>query len=137
MQNGRPILLVEGPATDTPVAKRVLDDLGISDCVLCLATTPETLTYLRTRAKQKPCVVLVSVDESDSDGLVTLRTIKADDQLRTIPVVVLGPSDDHRMVDESFELGAAGYMVKSSDYAETAATMRTLHEYWNLSELPK
>ncbi|MEN6338285.1 MAG: response regulator, partial [Phycisphaerales bacterium] len=66
-----------------------------------------------------------------------LRTIKQDDQLKSIPVVVLGPSGDHDIVDESFELGAAGYMTKSPDTREFSATMRTLYEYWSLSELPK
>jgi two-component system, chemotaxis family, response regulator Rcp1 len=137
MQTGKSILLVESPTTDAPAVKRALDDLGIADCVVCSATAPEALTYLRTRSAQKPCVVLVSVDESGGDGLATLRTIKADDQLRSIPVVVLGPSGNHRMVDESFGLGAAGYMAKSPDYGEVAAALRTLHEYWSLSELPK
>jgi CheY-like chemotaxis protein len=137
MQAGKPILLVEGPETDVPVAKRILNDLGIADCVFFCVATPEALTYLKTRTEPRPCVVLLDVDQVGDDGLATLRTIKADDQLRTIPVVVLGPSGDRRMVDESFGLGAAGYMVKSPDYAQVAATMRTLYEYWSLSELPK
>jgi hypothetical protein len=41
------------------------------------------------------------------------------------------------MVDESFGLGAAGYMAKSSDHLEFAERMRTLHAYWSLSELPQ
>ena len=73
---------------------------------------PEAITFLKTQREQRPCVVLLSVDESSEDGLATLRTIKQDDQLRSIPVVVLGPSGDSRMIDESFGLGAAGYMVQ-------------------------
>jgi len=137
MQPKRPILLVEDPAADTPAAKPALDNLGMGDRVICSATMPEALVHLKARTEQRPAVVLLSLDDAGGNGLATLRTIKADDQLRTIPVVVLGPSDDGRIVDESFGLGAAGYMVKSPNQREFSKTMRTLCEYWSLSELPK
>jgi CheY-like chemotaxis protein len=136
MQPKRPILLVEDPEANTGVTRHALDELGISDRVVRTAV-PEAITYLKGRREQRPCVVLLSVEDSEIDGLATLRTIKQDDQLKSIPVVVLGPSGDHRMVDESFGLGAAGYMAKSPDTVEFSATMRTLYEYWSLSELPK
>ncbi len=136
MQPKRPILLVEDPEAGEQVARRALDGLGIGNRVVS-AAIPEAIPYLRDQAEQRPCVVLLSIDEAGDDGLATLRTIKQDDQLRTLPVVVLGPSGDNRMVDESFGLGAAGYMIKSPDYLEFSETMRTLYEYWNLSELPK
>jgi CheY-like chemotaxis protein len=136
MQPKRPILLVEDPAANTPSARHALADLGIGDCVV-KAAMPEALRYLKAQSEQRPCVVLLSVDEPGDRGLAALRTIKQDDQLRSIPVVVLGPSGDSRMVDESFGLGAAGYMVKSPDDREFSEAMRTLCAYWNLSELPK
>lgn len=136
MQPKKPILFVEDPEAHIPVAKPALDHLGIGDRVVS-ATMPDALGYLRSQGEQRPCVVLVSVDESSDDGLATLRTIKQDDQLRSIPVVVLGPSGNSRMIDESFGLGAAGYMAKPRDCREFSETMRMLYEYWSLSELPK
>ena len=136
MQPKKPILLVEDSEANTPVAKHALDELGISNRLIS-ASVPEAMHYLRTPGEQRPGVVVLSVDDAGEDGLAALRTIKQDDQLRSIPVVVLGPSGDSRMIDESFGLGAAGYMTKSSDQLEFAATMRTLYEYWSLSELPK
>jgi len=135
MQPKRPILLVEGPEADMPVTRCALDHLGIGDRVVWTAV-PEVFAYLKGHGDQRPCVVLLSVDDS-GERLQTLRTIKQDDQLKSIPVVVLGPSGDHDIVDESFGLGAAGYMVKSCDTQQFSATMRTLYEYWSLSELPK
>ncbi len=136
MQPKRPILLVEDPEAGEQVARRALDGLGIGDRVVS-AAIPEAIPYLREQTEHRPCVVLLSVDDTGDNSLATLRTIKQDDQLRSLPVVVLGPSGDNRMVNESFGLGAAGYMVKSPDYLEFSETMCTLYEYWNLSELPK
>jgi CheY-like chemotaxis protein len=136
MQSKRPILLVEDPEAGEQVARRALDGLGVGNRIVS-AAIPEAIPYLKNQAEQRPCVVLLSVDETAGDSLQTLRTIKQDDQLRCLPVVVLGPSGDNRMVDESFGLGAAGYMAKSPDYLEFSETMRTLCAYWSLSELPK
>ncbi len=136
MQSKRPILLVEDPEAGEQVARRALDGLGVGNRIVS-AAIPEAIPYLKNPTEQRPCVVLLSVDETAGDSLQTLRTIKQDDQLRSLPVVVLGPSGDNRMVDESFGLGAAGYMAKSPDYLEFSETMRTLYAYWSLSELPK
>jgi len=136
MRSRKPILLVEDAAADTRAAECTVADPGLGDRVVS-ATTPETLAYLKTRREQRPCVVLLTVDEDSDDQLATLRTIKQDEQLKSIPVVVLGPSGDSRIVDESFGLGAAGYMVKSLDHSELSATLRTLYQYWSLSELPR
>jgi len=137
MQPKRPILLVEDPAAEAPAAKRALDDLGIGDHVICSATMPEALVHLKAEPEQRPAVVLLSLHDSCREGLTTLRTIKSDEQLKAIPVVILGPAGDGRAIDESFGLGAAGYMVKSSDHHEFSQTLRTFCEYWSLSELPK
>jgi len=136
MRVKKPILLVEDPAGSILGAGCAAADLGLGDRVVS-ATTPQTLTYLKTKREQQPCVVVLTVDEASADGLATLRTIKQDEQLRSVPVVVLGPSGDSHMIDESFELGAAGYIAKSADHTELSATLRTLYEYWSLSELPR
>lgn len=136
MQPKKPILLVEDPGAGAPIARETLDELGIRDRVVSVAM-PEVLAYLKAQGAERPHVVLLSVEESGDDGLTALRAIKQDDQLRSIPVVVLGPSGDRCIIDESFGLGAAGYMAKSPDHLEFSETMRTLYAYWDLSELPR
>lgn len=136
MRSRKPILLVEAPAANMPGGECAGDDLEITDRIHS-TTTLETLTYLKTQRQQRPCVVLLTVDKANDDRLATLRTIKQDEQLKTVPVVVIGPSGDSRMVEESFGLGAAGYMVRSPDRAGAAEMLRVLCRYWSLSELPK
>lgn len=129
------MLLVESPEADPSATSSALHHLAVAEQVVWTAV-PEVFTYLKRHGEQRPCVVVLSVDES-GDRLATLRTIKQDEQLRSIPVVVLGPSGNRHIVEESFGLGAAGYMTKSSDTQELSETMRTVYEYWSLSELPK
>lgn len=137
MRRERSILLLEGCKAVAPTARQILDAMGVSSELMCAAAAPETLNYLKTHAAEQPCVVLLEVDGSAGDGLATLRTLKEDERLRSIPVVVLGPSGDARMVNESFGLGAAGYIPKLPDSHELAGAVRTVCEYWALSELPR
>lgn len=129
------MLLVEGAEDDLSATRSALGHLSAAERMAWTAV-PEVFTYLKKHCDARPCVVLLSVDDS-GDRLATLRTIKQDDQLRSIPVVVLGPSGNRHIVEESFGLGAAGYMTKSSDTEELSETMRTVYKYWSLSELPK
>jgi len=62
--------------------------------------------------------------------------IYRDKALKKIPVVILTTSNSDRDVIESFELGAAGYMVKSVDYEKFVETIRAIDQYWTLSKLP-
>jgi DNA-binding NarL/FixJ family response regulator len=70
------------------------------------------------------------------DGTEFLRIVKADKELKKIPVVILTTSNSDRDVVEAFELGAAGYMVKSVDYEKFVETIRAIDQYWTLSKLP-
>jgi DNA-binding NarL/FixJ family response regulator len=70
------------------------------------------------------------------NGIEFLKTIKTDEALKKIPVVVLTTSKDEHDIAESFKLGVAGYMVKSVDYESSVETIKTIVLYWILSELP-
>ena len=50
---------------------------------------------------------------------------------------MLTTSKEKQDVLESFELGAAGYMVKPVDYAKFVEVLSTVMIYWSSSELPK
>ena len=70
------------------------------------------------------------------DGAEFLKIVKTDKALKKIPVVILTTSNSDRDVIESFELGAAGYMVKSVDYEKFVDTIKAIDMYWTLSKLP-
>lgn len=137
MLSRKPILLVGGEGKEGSFARLALNEAGLGEDIVQSATAPEALNYLRGCYTERPRVVLLDVGNVDREGLDTLRAIKGDEELRSIPVVVFGPSDDRRTVDESFDLGAAGYMGTSVDPAAFTWALRTVCEYWSLSELPK
>lgn len=70
-------------------------------------------------------------------GIEFLQVVKADSDLKCIPVVVLTTSDEQKDKLESFKLGVAGYMRKPVDYQQFVEIIRTIDAYWTISESPE
>jgi len=136
MRNSKPILLVEDDRIDAMAVKRALKDLKVTNKLIHTTDGEGALEYLRDESNKKPCVVLLDLKMSKMNGIEFLKIVKADDELKKIPVVVLTTSKDEQDVVESFKLGVAGYMVKTFDYKKFVETIRAIDLYWTLSELP-
>jgi len=137
MQTLRPILLVEDDNVDAMTVKRALKDLHIDNTLVHSLNGEDALRYLAETDKAKPLLILLDLNMPKMNGLEFLKVIKANRHLKPIPVIVLTTSKEKRDVLESFELGAAGYMVKPVDYARFVEIISTVVMYWKSSELPK
>lgn len=137
MKDSMPILLVDDDRTDAMLFKRALADLKITNPLIHLTDCSEALEYLTNQDNKKPWIVITDLNTPQMSGLEFLTTVKAHNTLREIIVIVLSGSGDERDVDESFRLGAAGYMIKPLDYKKLVEIIKTIHAYWTLSELPQ
>jgi len=95
------------------------------------------LDYLRQRgdyaapdAAPRPALILLDLNMPRKDGHEALREIKADPELRHIPVVVLSTSAAEQDVFGSYDLGASSYVTKPSSFDDLLALMGTLSAYW-------
>jgi len=136
MQNSKPILLIEDDDVDVMTVKRALKDLKVKNQLVPIGDGEEAIDYLKKESGMKPCIVLLDLNMPKMDGAEFLKIVKADKTLKKIPVVILTTSNSDRDVIESFELGAAGYMVKSVDYKKFVETIKAIDTYWTLSKLP-
>jgi CheY-like chemotaxis protein len=136
MTNSKPILLVEDENIDVLTVKRAFRDLKVANELVPAHDGEEALEYLRSQSNTKPCVILLDLNMPKMDGAEFLKIIKKDEALKKIPVVVLTTSNTEQDIVKSFELGAAGYMVKSVDYHKFKEIIRTIDLYWTLSKLP-
>ena len=134
--NSRPILLAEDHQIDAMMVERALKDLKVTNPLVHSVNGEEALEYLRNDNNKKPCVILLDLNMPKMNGLEFLRTVKADKALKKTPVVVLTTSKEEQDIAQSFELGAAGYIVKVADYEKFVKTIETIDMYWTLSELP-
>jgi DNA-binding NarL/FixJ family response regulator len=116
--------------------KRAPKDLKVSNQQVLISNGEEAIKHLKKENTTKPCFVLLDLNMPKMNGAEFLKTVKADKTLRKIPVVILTTSNSEQDVIESFELGAAGYMVKSVDYENFVETIQAIERYWTLSKLP-
>jgi len=136
MQNSQPILLVEDDSIDVMTVKRAFRDIEVKIELVPTGDGEEALAYLRDDGNTKPSVILLDLNMPKMNGTEFLKIIKADDGLKKIPVIVLTTSNSEQDIAKSFELGAAGYMVKSVDYKRFMEIIKTIDSYWTLSKLP-
>jgi CheY-like chemotaxis protein len=137
MKDSRPILLVEDDIVDAMTVGRVFKDLKITNSLVHMTDGECALDYLRNDGSDQPCVILLDLNMPRMNGIEFLKIIKADEELRKIPVIVLTTSKEEQDKIETFRFGVAGYMVKSIDYKKFVETMRIVDMYWTLSELPE
>ncbi len=135
MQNSRPVMLVEDDNVDAMMVKRAFKNLEIANQLVRKLNGEQALEYLRD-SNAKPCVILLDLIMPRMNGIEFLKIVKADEILKSIPVVVLTTSKEEQNIVESFKFGVAGYIVKSVDNKKFTEAIRTINLYWILSELP-
>ena len=137
MQKLKPILLVEDDSVDAMTVKRAMRDLQVNHSVIHSVNGEEAMNYLTSPDTEKPFVILLDLNMPKMSGIEFLKVMKTRPDLKTIPVIVLTTSKEKRDVLDSFELGAAGYMVKPVDYVKFVEILNRIMIYWSSSELPK
>lgn len=70
------------------------------------------------------------------NGIEFLRELRADPELRPIPVIVLTTSNEDKDKVEAYNPNVAGYILKTVTFSNFVETVATLNKYWTLSEIP-
>ena len=136
MRNSKPILLIEDDSADATMVRRVFEDLNLTNLLIHSNNDKDALDHLRSEGNTKPFVILLDSNMPKMNGSEFLKVVKADDALKSIPVVALTTCSDEQHIAEKFELGVAGYVVKPIDYKKFLEAIRVIHMYWTSSELP-
>lgn len=136
------ILLVEDNPNDAELTLEALSRHNLANDVTWVHDGAEALDYLYSREQyadrlsRDPVVILLDLKLPKVDGLEVLRTIKGDERLRTIPVVVLTSSREERDLVESYKLGVNAYVVKPVDFNAFINAVRDLGVFWALINEP-
>jgi two-component system, chemotaxis family, response regulator Rcp1 len=78
----------------------------------------------------RPDLVLLDLNLPRKDGREVLAEVKADPDLRGIPVIVLSSSRAYRDVAQAYALQAASYLVKPVELDEFVRVIRAIEAYW-------
>jgi CheY-like chemotaxis protein len=81
-------------------------------------------------------VVLLDVNMPRMNGIELLRELRADPELRFLPVVMLTTSNDERDKIDAYALNVAGYILKPVTFERFVECMKVIKLYWTMVEFP-
>ncbi len=140
MRNGSPLLIVEDNETDVLCMKKAFEKNGIGKTIITASNGEEALAFLKGECPEKgtriPNLILLDLNMPIMNGFEFLAAIKSDDQLKTIPVVILTSSTSAMDMNDSYRNSVAGYIEKPMDPDDYLDIARVLDQYWSLSYLP-
>lgn len=128
------ILLVEDNPGDARLTREALRDARVRNNLHVAADGVDALAFLRRQGKHaavaKPDLILLDLNLPKKDGREVLEEIKADDQLRHIPVVILTTSQAERDIIESYRLRANAYVTKPVDLEQFLKVVQSIEHFW-------
>lgn len=137
------ILLVEDNPNDEELTLRALKKANILNSVVVARDGAEALDYLFAQgayagrdAKEFPMVVLLDLNLPKIGGLDVVRSIRANEHTKMLPVVILTSSREDKDLASGYRSGANSYIVKPVDFTQFANTVRQLGMYWLVLNQP-
>ncbi len=140
-----PILIVEDSPEDYAIVLRAFKKAHIANGIVRCQDGDEALDYLLRRGAfaegygwRRPALILLDLNLPGTGGVEVLAAVKADVDLRSIPVVILSNSQAETDVNRCYALGAAGYIRKQIQLKQLEDSIRVMSRYWfEIVHLPK
>ena len=135
------ILLVEDSPGDVTLTIEALRDAKVANNLPVARDGEEALRFLRQEAefadRPRPDLILLDLNMPRKDGREVLADMKADDELKRIPVVVLTTSQSEDDVAAVYNLSANCYVAKPVDLDQFLGVVRAIDDFWlSLVKLP-
>ncbi len=127
-------LMIEDDPAHTMLLKRAFKQCGVVEDLSHQSDGEVALRYLKAEGehaqRKRPDVILLDLNLPKVSGLEILKAVKADDTLKTIPVIVLTTSsaDDDRTA--AHELGVNSFLTKPISYDRFREMIADVRHYW-------
>lgn len=132
----RNILLAEDDLHDVELTLAALGEHNLANKVTVVRDGAEALDFLyrrgdyQSRTPGNPILMLLDLKMPKVNGLEVLKVIKADEALKTIPIVVLTSSRETPDLTECYRHGVNAYVVKPVDFGEFMKAVKQLGVFW-------
>lgn len=134
------ILLVEDNPNDVRLALRALGKYRLTNHIEVVRDGQAALDFLFDEEGQvrehKPRLILLDLKLPKVNGLEVLERIKANPELRRVPIAVMSSSREDSDIDKAYELGVNSYIVKPVDFEQFTEAVQQLGFYWLLLNEP-
>ena len=136
------VLIADDDLGHVRLIEKNLDRAGLHNRIERFENGQDILDFLfgrgaRRRAREAPYLLLLDIRMPKVDGGEVLRQIKADPELKKIPVIMLTTMDDPREVERCHALGCNNYVVKPVDYEKFAEAIKQVGLFIALVQVPE
>lgn len=137
----RLILLVDDSPDDIMIAKRAFEKCQIRNKLYVTRDGEEAIQFLRKEGNYKDAptsaLVILDLNMPKVDGFEVLETIKSDDELKSIPIIVLTSSERDEDIQRAYKLGCNSFIVKPASFNDFVEAVMEIKRYWLcLSKIP-
>lgn len=136
------ILIAEDDMGHAALIRKNLIRAGITNSIIHFKDGQEVLDFLFNtgdgphREKGISYLLLLDIRMPKVDGVEVLRRVKADKELRKIPVIMITTTDDPREVVKCHEYGCSNYITKPVDYEKFVESIKKLGYFLMVVEIP-
>lgn len=131
------ILIADDDAEDRMLTKDALEENHLSNRLQFVEDGEQLMDYLHHRGKftdkniyPAPALILLDLNMPKKDGREALKEIKADKELRRIPIVILTTSKAEEDILRTYDLGVNSFITKPVSFTALVDIMQTLSKYW-------
>jgi two-component system, chemotaxis family, response regulator Rcp1 len=128
------ILLVEDSPSDVELTIEAMRDAKVANQLHVVTDGVEAMAFLRQSdqydAAPRPDLVLLDLNLPRKNGKEVLAEMRADEDLRAIPVTVLTTSKAESDILRSYQLGANCFITKPVHLAEFLDVLRSIEDFW-------
>lgn len=128
------ILLVEDNLIEIMKMKRTISLLKLEHTLLEAKNGEEALKVLEDKANI-PDIILLDLNMPKINGIDFLKILKADEDLKHIPTIILTTSSNQKDLLECYKIGMSGYVLKPLKYDDYVKKIETVLTYWSVNEL--
>jgi len=128
------ILLVEDNPGDVRLTREALKEGKVTNNLSVVRDGEQAMAFLRRESDYadapRPDLILLDLNLPRKDGREVLSEIKADQDLRRIPVVILTTSNHERDILQAYDLNANCYITKPVDLDQFIGVVRSVGSFW-------
>jgi len=128
------MLLVEDNAADIRLTLEALKESKVPSNLHVVRNGMEALAFLRRQGKYesavRPDIILLDLNLPQKSGREVLAEIKEDEELSTIPVIVLTVSEAEEDILKTYSLHANCYITKPIDLDQFIRVVRSIEDFW-------
>jgi two-component system, chemotaxis family, response regulator Rcp1 len=128
------VLLIEDSPGDVRLTQEAFSAANVAGRLHVANDGVEAMAFLKREGvysdAPRPDLILLDLNMPRMDGREVLARMKKDDNLKTIPIVILTTSDSEGDISKSYQLHANSYLCKPVQFTAFENLVKSINDFW-------